>query len=264
MTSYSSWQRKLALVFKSEKTLDAPSVIAAFADKTIADMKSTIITSTMCRDSALTDKPRIKNLIDHLDNLKHEFIGKPELCYYHATLIVLLRRNFKVSEIFAEFKNLWESETQHLLEHLSLRWLVCACDTFIDHSQDDTRAAILMNVITMVNTLKVYETQQYLQTPTSPSTMTLANTVSLDSLIDDKLDSLYQTHLSLYDGLTYFHIGTDDTLKNMRHRYQQFYEKDKLAATMLLFAFDRLQNNKSAFATMKALHKDDKSKWWLD
>lgn len=264
MTSYSSWQRKLALVFKSEKTLDAPSVIAAFADKTIADMKSTIITPTMCRDSALSDKPRVKNLIDHLDNLKHEFIGKSELCYYHATLVVLLRRNCKIKELFAEFESLWEAQTDYLLENLSLRWLACACDTFIDHSPDATRAAILMNVITMVNTLKVYETQQYLQTPTEPSNITLARTVSTDSLIRDKVDTLYKTHLPLYDGLTYFHIGTDDTLKNMRHRYQKFYEKDKLATTMLLSAFDRLQNNKSAFSTMKALHKDDKSKWWVD
>lgn len=264
MTSYSTWQRKLALVFKSEKTLDAPSVIAAFADKTIADMKSTIITSAMCRDSALTDKPRIKNLLDHLDNLQHEFIGQSELCYYHAVLIVLVRRQYKVEELFAEFEQLWESHTEYLLNHLSLRWLVSACDTFVDHSSNTARAAILMNVITMVNTLKIYETQQYLQTPLAPSTVALENTVSLNSLIDDKVDSLYETHLSLYDGLTYFHIGTDDTLKNMRHRYQQFHEKDKLATTMLLFAFDRLQNTKSAFATMKALHKDDKSKWWLD
>jgi len=28
--------------------------------------------------------------------------------------------------------------------------------------------------------------------------------------------------------------------------------------------FEKLQNNDSAFATLRQLHRDDWSKWWLD
>lgn len=253
MTSYSSWQRKLALIFKSEKTLDAPSVIAAFSDKTIADMKSTIITSAMCRDSALTDKPRIKNLIDHLDKLKHEFIGKPELCYYHATLIILIRRNYKVADLFPEFERLWSTQTDYLLYHLSLRWIVSACDTFIDHTVDPLRAAIFMNAVTLINTLKVYETQQYLQRQDPKESL---------ALVPERVEALYNAHLPLFEGLTYFRIGADDTLRNMRIRYNRLAETDKLATTVLLSIFDQLQTINSGFNTMKNLHKDEKSNWW--
>lgn len=252
MATPSGWQRKLLLIFKSERIIDAPSVIEAFAEKKIDEMKSTLITEQMCRSSALTNKPRTKNLINHLDNLKHQFIGQSELCFYHAALIVLLRRQYQSDKLFMEFEQLWESQSGYLLSNLSLRWIVSACDTFIDHSANATRAAILMNVVTLINTLKVYETQQFLQGSNS----------QFEHLVPDNIEALYSTHLPLYEGLSYFRIGTDDTLHNMRKRYERYYSIDKLATTMLLFVFDKLQDNKSAFYTMKSFHKDEKSKWW--
>ena len=59
-------------------------------------------------------------------------------------------------------------------------------------------------------------------------------------------------------------MGSDDTLKNMRKRYESFYGSDKLATTMLLSVFDKLQKNNSAFSTMRSLHKSKNSEWWLD
>ncbi|MBP2281072.1 hypothetical protein H4W00_001885 [Psychrobacter sp. PL19] len=255
MTTSSNWYRKLTLLFKSEKTLNANTIIRAFTNKNMDEMKVIIITETMCEPINSSNNTRIKDLTRHLDNLKHQFIGQSELCFYHATLIVLLRRDYKPKETFAEFEMIWTIESDYLLNNLSLRWIISACDTFIDHTEDTTRAAILMNVTTLINTLKVYETKQFLQ---------LNNTIEQETLLEDKINALYRTHLPLYDSLTYFRIGTDDTLKNMRLRYQQFYDLDKLATTMLLFVFDRLQNNDSAFSTLRALHKDNKSKWWVD
>ena len=250
-----TWQRKLTLLFKSEKTFNAAAIVSDFSKKNIAEMKKTIITDAECNADALSDKPRTKNLTEHLDNLKHQFIGQSELCFYHATLVVLLRRNYRTTDTFAEFQTLWESEFDYLLEYLSLRWIVSACDTFIDHSANNDRAAILLNVITLINTLKVYETKQFLQ---------LSTAVEQTSLVTDKVNALYHSHLPLYDGLTYFRIGTDDTLKHMRSRYEKLYTVDKLATTMLLFVFDKLQSNNSAFATLRTLHKDQKSQWWFD
>lgn len=255
MKALSGWQRKFVLLFLSEKRLDAPIVIKTFTDKSVDELKATIITEAMCDMTALTNKPRTNDLQAHLDNLKHQFIGRSELCFYHATLIVLLRRKYKIEQTFSDFEQLWEAETDYLLDHLSLRWIVSACDTFIDHSKNSVRAAILMNITTLINTLRVYETQQFLQ---------LDATVKRSPLNRDNVEALYQGGLPLYDDLTYFRVGTDDTLKNMRSRYEKFYSSDQLATTILVYTFDRLQNNESAFSTMRALHKSERSRWWLD
>lgn len=255
MTAPTGWQRKAILLFKSEKRLNAGKIVKTFMNKSIDEMKATLITQSMCDASAFTHKPRTNDLTAHLENLKHQFIGQSELCFYHATLVVLLRRNYKPKEIFAEFEQLWDTEMDYLLKHLSLRWIVSACDTFVDHSTDITRAAILMNITTLVTTLRVYESKHFLLRP--------ANSKSLP-LLNDNIEAFYRSDIPLYDGLTYFRAGSDDTLKNMRKRYENFYKSDKLATTILLSVFDKLQKNNSAFSTMRSLHKSEKSEWWLD
>jgi hypothetical protein len=255
MNISSGWQRKFIVLFKSERTLNAKAVVSSFTHKSIDEMKANIITDSACNPIALSNKPRIKDLEKHLENLKHQFIGQSELCFYHATLIVLLRRDYKPEEIFIEFEQLWTVETDYLLNNLSLRWIISACDTFIDHSIDKSRAAILMNTTTLINTLRIYETKQFLQLPSNSEPL---------PLVDNNIDALYNSDLPLYNGLTYFRIGSDDTLKNMRNRYESFYHTDKLATIMLLFVFDKLQINDSAFSTMRSLHKNERSRWWLD
>jgi hypothetical protein len=255
MTTSSTWQRKLLLIFKSEKRLNAGKIVKAYDHRSFHEMKATIITESMCDVDALTDERKTKDLEGHLNNLKYQMVGYSELYFYHNTLIILLRRKYKIDETFAELEKLWAAESDYLLEHLSIRWIVSACDTFIDYSKDRNRAAILMNVVTLMNTLRAYETKNFLQLPADSETM---------PLMDDKTDILYRGDLPLYDGLTYFRIGTDDSLRNMRRRYEKFYKTDKLATTILLSVFERLQNNDSAFATLRQLHRDDWSKWWID
>ncbi len=253
MKALSGWRRKLALIALSEKRLDAPVIMKNYSNKSIDEMKSIIITDSMCDAAALTNRPRTNDLQAHLDNLKHQFIGQSELCFYHATLVVLLRRNYKTEQTFTEFEQLWTFETDYLLKHLSLRWIVSACDTFIDHSTNVARAAILMNVVTLINTLRVYETREYLQ----------LNLVQAGpSLNKTNVTTLYSGDSRLYDDLTYFRIGTDDTLRNMRARYEAFKDLDQLATSILLFVFEQIQNSQTAFSLMKSLHKDEKSKWW--
>lgn len=246
-----SLSQRFAHLFTSEKTRHADVILQEFEDKTFEQMQAITITQEMCQAEALTDKPRTKALPAHLENLRHQFVGSSELCFYHAVLVVLLRRQYQPEHTFAAFDSLWQSQIDYLLSTLSLRWLVSACDTFVDYSPNPIRAALLMNVPTLINTLKVYETQRYLYSiaPNSP-------------LCPQRTEALYQKHLSLYDGLTLFRIGTDDTLKNMRQRYQKLQQQDPFAGQILLTIFDRLQYTDSAFATMQHLHTDDKSAWW--
>lgn len=251
MAQLSGWKRKAVLLFKSERTLGAKDIASSYTDKSYQDMKQIMITAKDIDLNSIIDKPRIKDLTGHLNKVKNEFIGKSELCYYHATLIILLRRGFKPKEIFRNFESLWESESDYLLNNLSLRWLISACDTFVDHSENPLRSAILLNAVTLINTLKVYETEKFLR-----------SFQDFKDINEENVARLYAEHLSLFDGLTYFRIGADDTLKNMRQRYQCFEEKDKLAYDILIFIFDKIQNLETAFSLMKKLHKDDKSQWW--
>ena len=198
-----------------------------------------------------SDKPRLKDLSAHLNKVKTEFIDKPEICFYHATLIVLLRRGYKSKETYKEFEKLWETESDFLLSNLSLRWIVSACDTFVDHSPNPLRSAIFLNVSTLINTLKIYETEKFLR-----------GFEAIDDINEKNVEALYLKHLALYQGLTYFRIGTDDTLRNMRTRYEAFKDLDQLATSILLFVFEQIQNSQTAFSLMKSLHKDEKSKWW--
>lgn len=251
-----SWQRKATLLFKSEKILGAEQIFAYFANLSLAEMKATLIAPELqIFDSPLPtseddiEPKRFKDLHQHFTRLQHEFLGQPLLCLYHVVLVVLLRRNFDSVNVYQAFEQLWQTEFTFLIQNLSLRWLVSSADTFIDFSDNPTRQAILLNVPTLINTLKVYETQQDLLTDNHTPNPA-------------KAQAHRQQHLALYDGLRYFRLGSDDTLNNMRLRYEKFATVDKFATEFLLAVFDRLQQSPTAFALLKSLHTDDKSQWW--
>jgi len=251
MTELTGWKRKAILLFASEKKLGAGEVVSSYSNKSYTDMKRKILSEEEVEWVENSDKPRLKDLSAHLNKVKTEFIDKPEICFYHATLIVLLRRGYKSKETYKEFEKLWETESDFLLSNLSLRWIVSACDTFVDHSPNPLRSAIFLNVSTLINTLKIYETEKFLR-----------GFEAIDDINEKNVEALYLKHLALYQGLTYFRIGTDDTLRNMRARYEAFKDLDQLATSILLFVFEQIQNSQTAFSLMKSLHKDEKSKWW--
>lgn len=251
MTELTGWKRKAILLFASEKKLGAGEVVSSYSNKSYTDMKRKILSEEEVEWVENSDKPRLKDLSAHLNKVKTEFIDKPEICFYHATLIVLLRRGYKSKETYKEFEKLWETESDFLLSNLSLRWIVSACDTFVDHSPNPLRSAIFLNVSTLINTLKIYETEKFLR-----------GFETIDDINEKNVEALYLKHLDLYQGLTYFRIGTDDTLRNMRARYEAFKDLDQLATSILLFVFEQIQNSQTAFSLMKSLHKDEKSKWW--
>lgn len=266
------WYRNFILLFKSEKRLGASQLIDNYAQQELEVMKGRIIKTDTASiidtfiqahpqllqqgslseaESILADyEPRrIRNLYTHLTHLQQEFIGQSELNYYHAVLIVLLRRRFQPEKTFQTFSALWQNHTQYLCDNLSLRWIASACDTFIDFDSNATRKAILLNVITLINAVKAYETQQFLYHP--------------NAVVDEcQAAILSANHKPLYAGLTYFRVGKDDTLKHMRERYNRLYTSDPFATTLLLRVFDRLHDYPTAFATLKQLHKDENSPWW--
>lgn len=190
-----------------------------------------------------------KDIQTHIRDLKNEFIGQSELLYYHAQLIVLMRREFKVKENFALFEQLWKSQQDYLLTHLNIRWIVSAADTFVDYSSDPLARSMAMNVISLVNTVKMYETERYLQR---------AETTNDDAT---RLSTLQNKRVPLPDGMSGFAVGTDDTLRNMRWRLENTAKSHPLGQ-MLLEVFKRLQNQETVYMRFKDRHTRKKTAWW--
>ncbi|MBS9777971.1 MAG: hypothetical protein KGV50_04325 [Gammaproteobacteria bacterium] len=245
----SDWKHNFLRLITSDKRIGAKKEISRYKNKNFETMKQATISA--CDHNTQYENKFIRDLPTHLEHLKHEFDGKSEICYYHATLIVLLRRRYKMKKTYSQFIQLWESESDYLLKHLSLRWIVSACDTFIDHSDDSLRKAILLNVVTLINTLRVHETKHFLVTQNHNNTI----------IQQDKLAHQHQRIWPLYDGLTYFRAGSDDTLNNMRTRYESFFQDDKLATQILIAVFERIHTPDSAFNMMKKLNKS-RPDWW--
>src|SRR5690606_18298181 len=191
-----------------------------------------------------------KDLNEHIEQLKHEFVGQSALNHYHASLIVLIRREVDVQENFEKFKGLWTVERDFLLRSLNIRWLISACDTFLDLHDDMTLKAILMNAVVLINTLKLQETERYL----------------CDQSLQVNLE--HQTKLqteryALFDGTSAFAVGTDDTLRNMRWRLDQICAVHPLGQ-LVIEIFDRLQReeNNNVYSRFKQRHTREKTRWW--
>lgn len=191
----------------------------------------------------------LPDLKAHLQRLRQEFVGRPESLHHHAALTVLIRRESEVARNFARFKRLWLAERAFLTEHLDLRWLVAACDTLID--PDLALRAALMNGVLLVNTVKLQETERFLQAQTGAT--------------DDPqaLAALQSRRIGLCDGLSAFVAGTDDTLRNMRWRLESICAVHPLAGIVMVI-FERLQQpaNDNVFSRFRQRHTRDRTRWW--
>ena len=169
------------------------------------------------------------NLEEHYIALKDEFIGQSELCYTHAKIIVLIRRDFDSTNHFKLLEQLWKEEKDYLLKTLNIRWLISATDTFADFSDDASIKSLSIACSCLLNTVKIQESEHYI--------------TNFDSLVDDqekitKLDN--EERIPLFDGISVFKVGTDDTLRNMRWRIDKA-AKINIAGEILLEIFLRLQ-----------------------
>ena len=195
-----------------------------------------------------------KELQAHLADLRQEFSGQSEINYYHAQLIVLIRRGVDVRKHFSDFEQLWVQECDFLLKSLSARWIISAADTFIDHSEDALLKALLMNTVILINTIKLQESERFLRK-------------TEDVCIDPaRKQSLQTQRLDLFDGVSGFVVGTDDTLLNMRWRLDKLCAEHPLGA-MVIEIFERVQREGNVYARFRELYMQEKKakrSWWQD
>ena len=190
-----------------------------------------------------------KSLDKHLANLRKEFSGQSELLWHHAKLIVLIRREYHTSKTYNEFRSLWEQESAFLLQHLSMRWLISATDTFTDHDKDANvrAAAMLCSMLTIL--VNMQESERFL--------VDAANS----SVNPQRVSEVQADLVPLFDGMSCFTVGTDDTLRNMRWRLQPFTNTQP-TGPILAEIWRRLQIEDTVFNRMRVLHTRDKNRWW--
>jgi hypothetical protein len=190
------------------------------------------------------------DLDEHFEALKAEFVGQAELCYTHAKIIALIRRDFEAKKHFSIFEQLWQEEKDFLLKNLNTRWLISATDTFADYSNDDSIKSLSVACSCLLNTVKIQESERFI--------------TNAKSSIDDmekiaRLDN--EERIPLFDGTSVFKVGTDDTLRNMRWRIDKA-AKINIAGEILLEIFLRLQEHDTVFKRFKDRHKRSKTGWW--
>ncbi|MDF1621765.1 hypothetical protein [Pseudothioclava nitratireducens] len=190
-----------------------------------------------------------KSLDQHLENLRREFAGQSELLWYHAKLIVLIRREFQTSQQYAEFRSLWEQEGDFLRENLNIRWLVSATDTFAEHDPGPAVRAVAMMASVLVNTVKMQESERFI---------TNAADLSVDPA---RVATLQEELVPLFEGMSCFTVGTDDTLRNMMWRLHPFMSVEP-AGPILDEIWRRFQVEDTVFNRMRILHRRKKTRWW--
>jgi hypothetical protein len=156
------------------------------------------------------------DLHSHFEILRQDFVGLPLLCFAHAQLIVCIRRKLNLTDDVPAFLKLWIMEHEFLTLHLNSRWLISACDTFVDHGSDAQKSIALV-LIMLINTLKLAETERLMLSDTAPHPSKL-------SAIAEKRRS--RIHIELWDGITDYALFSGDMPRNMIRRLLVQTEKD--------------------------------------
>ena len=234
--SYSRWQRR----FRAKKVLP---------EKTNEENLEILKTRIIEEGEPVLSRGSTKDLQEHYANLRQEFSGHSELAFHHAMLIVLIRREFELKKTFIRFESLWEQHGDWLLKNLNIRWLMSASDTFADHSQDSTQRALALATITLVNTVKAYETENI---------MTHHTVSQYDPQVVAKVQ---KEAIPLLEGMSCYSIGTDDTLRNMVWRMKDI-APDYITGQILLEIFNRMSSLPTAFGRMRQVHTRQKTQFW--
>lgn len=156
-----------------------------------------------------------RDICEHLHMLAAEFSGRNFLEFYHAGLIVHIRREINVTLNKRRFFQLWHEQGDFLLSSLDSRWLVSACDTLADHGGAPESLAARAGTLFM-NTVKLYETERWATSASNSSYKTVAGTIPL------------------FDGMTAYWIGRGNMIKNLFDRVLRAPPCGELIATRIL------------------------------
>jgi hypothetical protein len=183
-------------------------------------------------------------IADEMYKWRHQFIGRSALEFKHCVLTINIRRNHELQINLDAFFQAWAEEAYFLTKALDLKWLVSACDTFADHSGDDTERATALIGATLFKTIKIYETERlYRYKRLEPAEWP-----------EYKL-------VPLFDGLKSFNIGYGDAVINLKRRIKNLVRRGTTASLMLDELFDRACKLDTAFSRWRAEHFNERTSW---
>jgi hypothetical protein len=175
--------------------------------------------------------------------LRHSFQGSSELCYFHAELIVKIRRGIDVSSNWATFSTLWQCEGKYLCSKLNSRWLLSALDTFADHGTPLERPTALM-IVTFFNAIRLAESERIGE---------------VDIPIAGK--DLPPARLPLWDGIETYNFAKGDMLRNMIQRMRRVAAEQQSLSMIMETMFSRaLTSNNVLSRSVRANVKIDLEK----
>ncbi|MEP2532847.1 hypothetical protein [Shimia sp.] len=90
-------------------------------------------------------------------DVAREFVGNSELACLNGLLISNLRKRDYPEHTPALFRRLWQEESAHLLDRLSLRWLVSSVQTFAEHGNTPTQREVGHALRMLFGMMKLYE-----------------------------------------------------------------------------------------------------------
>ena len=187
---------------------------------------------------------RTADVDEHIELLKAEFDGLPDICHRHAALIVRIRRKIGLDSALAEFFALWDSRAEQLVASLSSRWLVSACDTFADYGTPFQRAAALM-LSSTINTLKLAETERLLLRDIS------TDPAKLEAVVGSHAE---QAHIDLWDGMTAYSVVAGDMPRNLLRRVHEVLGEDPVLAVIGRTLIDRALAADTVFGRLAKLN----------
>lgn len=183
------------------------------------------------------------DLSEHLRMIELEFSGRTVLEFYHAGLIIHIRRNIHADIHFQRFLSLWTDHTDFLLQKLNSRWLVSACDTLADMSQDSTERAAALSGTLFVNTVKLYETER--------------RALNITSTDYEPIDGQVQ----LFDGLSAFWLGKGNMVFNLMQRMAEPFPEALIAPQIVRELVRRMRRNDTVFSRFAAVHQFEPTGW---
>ena len=234
---------------RHKRRFGAKKVMVNMNGKDLLSLKNTIIDEEALQYTHGSEV----SIEEHIENLKKEFVGQSELCHYHASLLVLIRREVDSKENFSKIESLWAMFEAFLLEQLNTRWLVAVADTYADYSDNATERACALAITSLVNTVKLCETERLI---TNCEGVNQENIQAFD---------LQANRFPLWDGTSAFAAGTDDTLRNFRWRLDDFVlGQGELLVTAKIFKviFSRLQENENIYQRFRNCHQRSRTEWW--
>lgn len=89
-----------------------------------------------------------------------EFIGNSQLCLLNACLIATLRKREWPARAPVLFTRIWAEHSDHLLDHLAMRWKVSSITTFSEHGQTESQRRLGLALTTLFGMMKLYESER--------------------------------------------------------------------------------------------------------